>query len=260
MLYISCTGDSLVSTNPKTEDEILPAGLSIGELHNEFVKAFLAKQPILQTSRIDNDWGYLDLYIETACEVCNKLGVDFEPNKEILASIIEKNISMREAGVYDIFNPVIYSPLDVIDGIVKSGNISSEESRHLKSIFNKLQKMQPCDLKTDEAISQLTFLTAMEKEEASQLVLYTDDILVNSIKLWSEIYGESGEELLNIDPADSEMVAEWWKTLTKIFTTATADTLALAASTYCTWNPAAVGFVTAVASLAVMEAFNERGW
>ena len=260
MLFISCTGDSVVSTNSKNESMILQAEMSCGELHNKFVRMFLKVRPERCTTRLDEDQNYLDTYIESSREACKSMGIDIELDRDVLDQFLQLNNSMKNAGIWDAFNPTAYSPPEVINHLRDTGAISAKDARLIQNMLKRVKNISPHNFKKDSSNDSKSFLTAEEVKEASPLVLEVEEILVNSIALWKKILDTSGEELVKIDPSNPEVVADWWKVLIKLVATAVSDTIVFVVTTYLTWNPTVVVFFTSISSLAAYEAFDERDW
>ena len=234
--------------------------MSLGELHNEFARAFLKVRPERSTVRLDEDQNYLDTYIESSREVCLKMGIDVELNRAILEEFLQLNNTMKDAGIWDAFNPLAYSPPEAIYYLSDTGDISENDARLIQGMLKKLKDPSSRDLKKDDSNSGVLLLSAAEIDNASSLVLEVEDVLKNSLVLWQEVFDASGEELVGFDPNDPDIVYAWWKTLTKLVASAVGDVIVFAVTTGLTWNPNIVLFFTSLASLAVYEAFAERGW
>lgn len=253
MFFVSCREEQLMI--PKETAE-----MSAGELHNEFVKAFLKVRPERSTARIDEDQDYLDIFVESSREVCKTIGIDAELNRDVLDEFLQLNNTMREAGIWDAFNLTAYSPPEVINHLRDTGAISVKDAQHIQSMLKKIKDISPYDIKKDEPNDGVLLLTTTEIGEASPFVLEVKDVLENSIALWQEVLDAAGEELVGFDPNDPDMVAAWWKQVAKWAGSALGDTIVFVITTGLTWTPPVIVFVTTFASLAAYEAFNERGW
>jgi hypothetical protein len=253
MFFVSCSEEQLVIPKEAVE-------MSAGELHNEFARAFLKVRPERCTARLDEDQNYLDTYVESSREVCKTMGIDVELNRDVLDEFFQLNNKMKEAGIWDAFNPLAYSPPEVINHLRDTGAISAKDAKHIQSMLKKAKDISPCDLKKDDSNKGMLLLTTAEIGEASPFVLEVKDILENSIILWEEVFDASGAELIGFDPNDPDMVSDWWKTIVKIIGTAFGDTIVFAVTTGLTWNGSVIVWFTTVSSLAVYEAFDERGW
>lgn len=260
MIYVSCSEERSVIPEKATDVEQDGSEMSAGELHNEFARAFLKVRPERSIVRLDEDNNYLDTYIESSREVCVKMGIDVELNRDVLDEFLQLNNTMREAGIWDAFNPLAYSPPEVIYYLRDTGAISENDVQLIQSMLKKLKDISPRDLKKDDSNSGMLLLSAAEIDKASPLVLEVEDVLKNSIVLWQEVYDASGEELVGFDPNAPDIVYAWWKTLTKLVASAVGDVIVFSVTTGLTWNPNIILFFTSLASLAVYEAFAERGW
>ena len=235
-------------------------GIGPGELHNQLVKAFLAQGRRLSGPRVEEDADYLKLYVETSREVFRAQGIEFEPDIEILREHFTLNAGRRAAGLGDIFRPFASSPADNIDNLARAGKICLTDARLLKKIFAELQPRHSDAALDRNCQTPRGFLTAAERESASATVLMAEDVLVHSLLLWSEVLGADGDDLAAFEPGEEDLVAAWWKTVTKLVGTAGADALAVTAAGAVTANAPVVVFVGSLASLATYEAFDERGW
>lgn len=259
MFFISCSEERSVIPEKATEGEQVGLEMSAGELHNEFARAFLKVRPERCITRLDEDQNYLDTYVESSREICKTMGIDVELNRDVLDEFLQLNNTMKEAGIWDAFNPLAYSPPEVINHLKEIGAISAKDAQHIQSMLKKARDISPCDLKKDDSNDGMLLLTAAEISEASPFVLEVKDVLENSITLWEEVFDASGEELVGFDPNDP-IVSAWWKTVTKLVASAVGDTIVFSVTTGLTWTPPVILFFTSLASLAVYEAFAERGW
>ncbi len=260
MFCVSCSEERSVIPENATESEQDSPEMSAGELHNEFARAFLKVRPERCIVRLDEDQNYLDTYIESSREVCKTMGIDKELNGDVLNEFLQLNNTMKEAGIWDAFNPLAYSPPEVINYLRDTGAISAKDAQHIQSMLMKAKNISPYDLKKDDSNDGMLLLASAEISDASPFVLEVKDVLENSITLWAEVFDASGEELVGFDPNDPDMVSAWWKTLTKIVASAIGDTIVFAVTTGLTWTGPVIVFFTTIASLSVYEAFDERGW
>ena len=253
LLFVSCSDEQLIVTEDKSE-------ISDGQLHNELARAFLKVRPERHAARLDEDQNYLNTFIESSREVYKEMGIDVELNRDVLNEFLELNNTMKEAGIWDAFNPLAYSPPEVIDYLRDTGLITNKDARQIHVMLNKVKEFSFGDLNKDLSTGGLLLLSSDEIDDASPYVMDVKAVLENSITLWEEVFDSSGDELVTYDLHDPDIVAAWWKTLSKIVASALGDAIVFSVTTSLTWSGPVIVFFTTVASLAVYEAFDERGW
>lgn len=259
MFYVSCAEELSVGPENISSNDKVDPGMSAGELHNEYVKAFLRVRPKRCAARLDEDQAYLEAYIKSSKELCVALGIDANIDRDTFDQFLQLNNTLKNEGIWDTFNPTAYSPPEVINYLRDNGNITTKDAQLIQSMLKRLKETSPYDIQIDDS-NRRTLLATAENDEASPLVVQVEDVLVNSLALWQDVLGESGNDLVSIDLNDPEVVAAWWKVLTKIVASALSDTIVFSITTGLTWNPPVVLFFSSFASLAVYEAFAERGW
>lgn len=248
LFFVSCTEESILVSD---DNETIPENVNVGKLHNELITSFIKECPDVQKL---NRSEYIQLFIETSNKVYRDYGVDIEFTLNTLNEFLYECNQWKKDGICDIFNPTGISPNEAIDNMVAAGIMPEVEALGLKSIFANIKKAgtKNPDVVIDQSLR--TFLAS--GIEISEKVKVADNVAIYSCRLWREVYGD---ELIDIDPSDSEVDA-WWKTIIKWGATGAGDGLAAWAGTYASANPYVGAGIGAFASLAIHEAFEERDW
>jgi hypothetical protein len=248
-LISSCTDNDVAA--PRVRPGEQSAGpVSIGHLHNELARAYLARRPAAGDISTEE---FLDLYVETSIEVCGNLGVDYTPSRLELDGFLAQCERWKQDGIIDIFDPTRISPYEAVDRMAESGIIPEGDRHHLKTIIERMELAGSEGKKISP--NRSSFMPP--GVDAPERIKLADDVAVHSCALWQEVYGDTP---VKVD-LDDHLTAEWWKQVTKWIATGICDALAAwASSTAFGGNPGAVALFTTVASLAAYEAFVERGW
>lgn len=240
LLLVSCSSDGLV----KIEEKRIAEDVTAGEVHNEFIRAYLKRCPerklLTREERVR-------AYVEIAKAICEEKSYDYKPVQAQMDEFLTTCEEWRRDGIWDIYNPATISPTDALDRFVAAGVIPAKNAPYLHRLLEELQK------KSVDPRSLLTFTAAPCAEMES-----ARDLLQSSCQLW---YGQPDGAIPIEFTDDPDLVANWWKTVIKYVGVGACDGLAgWAAGCATAGNPFAIGFFGGIASIAAYEAFEERGW
>jgi hypothetical protein len=239
-LWTSCSDDGLI----KPREKRTAKDVSAGEVHNEFVRAYLERCPerwlLTRGMRVQ-------MYVETAITVCKERNYDYEPVQEQMDEFLATCEEWRRKGIWDICNPSTICPTDALDKFIAAGVIPKENTDYLHGMLEGLQR------KCIDPRHSLTFAIPPSKE-----MEVARDLLQSSCRFW---YSQPNGALPIEFSVDTKLYADWWKTALKYLGVGACDGLAGWAAFYAFGgNPFAVGFFGGIASVAAYDAFEERGW
>lgn len=241
LLWASCSSDRfLVEPNGK----IAASEVTVGEVHNEFVLAYLKRCPDRKLFTRDER---IRAYVETVKVVCKEQNYDYAPTQVQMDEFLATAEQWREAGIWDIFNPTDISPDIALDRFVAAGVIPVEHASYLHGLLEGLQ---------DHSIEPRGMLTCAAAPCAEMEV--ARNLLQGSCQLW---YEWDGTGQMPIELIENPELAKWWQTVIKYLGVGACDGLAGWAVFFASaGNVFLVGFVGGIASVAANDAFSERGW
>jgi hypothetical protein len=241
LLWASCSSDGML-TEPGEKRSA--SDVTAGEVHNEFVRAYLKRCPERELLTRDER---VREYVETAKAVCEEQNYDYAPTQVQMDEFLAVAGQWREAGIWDIFNPAGISPDVALDRFVAAGIIPAEHASYLHGLLDELQ---------DQSIEPEGPLTCAAAPCAEMEV--AREFLMSSCELW---YEWDGTGQIPPEIIENPALAKWWEKALKYLAAGACDGLAGWAAFYATaGNPFAVGFFGGIASIAACDAFNERGW
>lgn len=239
LLSISCSDRGIMTPPRKTSEDV-----TLGEVHNQFVKGFMKRCP--QRCALSR-YNYIRAYVESIREVCEEQNYDFMPTKELMDEYLEMFEKWREAGIWDVYNPLKYSPYDAIDGFVKAGYIPEDNADYLHKLLDDL--CQSCgELQSDGGREMVRLSPAPSGElDAAR------ELLQSSCVLWLSEY-DPGTPVKIIDPD-----ATFWKKVGYYAAIGYADGLAgWGAGALTGGNPFAVACAAGLCSTFVKDTLDEN--
>jgi len=240
LLLYSCTEDASVNPTSKTDIE------NPGKLHNALVTAFIDANG----GKCDiQDRDCIALFVRVSQELFAREGIEFVPTEETIRTFMSKWMQWTKTETCDFTTFYRTSPTAIIDGFRESEAIASGDVAALKNIFIEMKRA------SEQGSRYSSDLPTMPANSTESLDIAID-VSQHSSQLWFDVYGD---EKINVEPDDIRL-AEWWKTVIKYITVAGSDTVIAYLGTYAFANPWAGVFLGALASLAVMDAFDERDW
>jgi len=231
---------------PQSQTEQDVQAISAGELHNDLVTTYIeathGNRGITERDRIT-------LFVTVSQEIFARKGIEFVPTEETVHAFMEmwKRWMKTDTDDFTAFYKV--SPMAIIDELEHAEAIHPGDAVHLKNLFAEMKRTGASGTDPRRSI----YGTPAGSTEPLKMAY---DVSRQSMNLWFDL---NGDEKTSIDP-DEMMLDSWWKTVVKYVTLAGSDTIATVLGTYAFANPAAGVFCGALASVAVYDAFDERGW
>lgn len=237
LLAASCSDLGIVEPPKKTQKDI-----TIGEVHNQFVTGFMKRCPHRCTLSKEN---YIKAYFESIKEVCEEQDYDFVPTEQLMNECVAMFDEWREAGIWDVYNPLKHSPYDAIDGFVEAGYIPEEDATYLRTLLDELMQIDNLPLKDGKRpLVHLSPAPSKNLEPAR-------DLLQSSCALWYKEDDSLTPPTLDVIDPDWDQWVTIWKKIGYYVAIGIADGLAgwgAAALSSSTLNPIVVTFIVSMAA------------
>jgi hypothetical protein len=247
LLAASCSDRGVVDPSKKISQQ----DVTLGEVHNQFVKGFMKRYPNRCTLRRDE---YIKAYFESVEEVSEENNYDFVPTEQSINACIAMFDKWRDAGIWDVYNPLKYSPYEAIDGFVEAGYIPEENAAYLRTLLDEL--IQPMNMPRKDGERPVFHLPSAPSRNLEP----ARDLLQRSCELWYKEMGSLTPPTLDIIDPDWDLWVDIWKKIGYYVAIGIADGLAGWGAGTLTANPFIIGAAAGMGSTLMKDLLDGKLW